>query len=286
MLRFADPLLDNPVIWSDEQLAQTETGKAIPERYRESISEKVQQVECKGIKALPLHSAVRHVISVNDVDKVFSSEVDQTSVEATMERFLVVDVDGDAVDAFERKWAGTVELDQAREGGLILEHVRWIEKNKSFVSEGRLFVDTKTDQSVLMAARFSDEFLILCVEICLDAIVGELRLSNPGSNPDRLPMFLDPSDNIRISPSVISQLWNDAKATKGTGYRKPSAQKVGKCLSKAGFKKQKKERASKSKYNAWIADEKTLLAFLETHGLCEVEKVIADMVTIKNHGAK
>lgn len=260
--RFSGPLLANPVIWSDEELARNETGRRIPEAYRRSISELVHAVERKGVDPVSLHTATRHVISVNDIDKVFGGEVDASSVEATIERYLVFQIAGERIRAFEAKWRNKPELDRARSGESILEHTRWLEENTSHESQGRLFVATDTDPELLLRARFSDDTLATAVNIAIDALFAETRLSVKG-NIERLPLICDEQCNLRLSPVRIAALWSDSRLTAGLAIRKPTAQKLGRILQKAGFKAYYHERATDSrKWKAWLIRHDRLREFL------------------------
>ena len=264
--RFSGPLLSSPVIWSDEQLARSDTGRAIPEAYRRSITERVHAVERKGVDPVQLHTATRHVISVNDVDKVFGGEVDAASVEATIERYLIVQVDGDAVVTFETRWAGTAELGRLREGASLLEHVRWLETGVVHASAGRLFVATDTGADVLLQARFSDDTLSICMSIAIEALLGEGSHSVPGQL-HRLPLVCDERGQLRMAPTRIVELWPDSKLAAGSGLRKPTTQKVGKLLAKAGFKLDRTERAIDSrKWRAWAVNHDRLREFLVVEG--------------------
>lgn len=263
--RFSGPLLSSPVIWSDEQLARSDTGRAIPEAYRRSITERVHAVERKGVDPVQLHTATRHVISVNDVDKVFGGEVDSASVEATIERYLIVQVDGDAVAAFESRWEGSAEMRRLREGSSLLEHVAWLETGVVHTSAGRLFVATDTGAEVLLQARFSDDTLSTCMSIAIEALLGEGSHSVPGQL-HRLPLVCDADGCLRLSPTRIVDLWPDSRLAAGSGLRKPTSQKVGRLLQKAGFKLHRDERATKSKWGAWQVDHARLREFIDVEG--------------------
>lgn len=263
--RFSGPLLNNPVIWSDEALATSEMGKSMPERYRESISELAHQVERKGIDPVTLHTATRHVISVNDDDKVFSTEVDSHSVEATIARFLVIHVADQAVRVFEQRWDRTRELARMRSGLSLLEHVRWIEDNRQHVSQGRFFVRTDTDPEMLRRARFADETLTTCMLICIEALLAEQKHSRPGQL-ERLPLVVDDDGRLRISPTRIVELWPDSKLTAGSGLRKPTAARVGRMLGKAGFRHDESERANNNRWRAWVARHDVVRSFVHVEG--------------------
>ena len=270
--RFSGPLLGNPVIWSDEALALTEMGKSMPERYRESISELSHQIERKGQDPVTLHSATRHVISVNDEEKVFSVEVDSHSVEATIARFLVVRVDSERVMEFERRWERTRELGRLREGSSLLEHVRWLEENTVHVSEGRFFVATDTDPEMLRKARFADEVLTVCILIAIEALLLECKMSRPGAL-DRLPMFVDEEGTLRIAPARIAELWADSKATASSGLRKPTPARIGRTLTKAGFKVDDLERANNNQFGGWAARVEIVKSFVDVDGTYSWENV-------------
>jgi hypothetical protein len=275
MNRFNAGLLKNPIVWSDEALAVTWQNKPKPEAYRESITATSHQLEPKGIETVTLMSAVRHMISVNDDSKIFSSEVDADSVYATMERFLLVYTKAPALSAFEDKWRGTEELDRLRSGETLLEHVRWLEETVSARSEGRLFVVPHTDAEVLMRARFSDETLHYIWAICFEAIKHSETSAALNS---RLPLFVE-DGKLRISPARVSDLWSLSKKVEGSGVRKPTAQRIGRILSLAGFKRFKEERASKNKSGAWEVDEETLKRFIDVSDLPDGEVLLQYIYT-------
>ena len=266
MLRFNAGLLHNPVIWSDECLA-TENGKNLAERYRESITERVQSIEHKGGEVVSLFSATRHVISVNDSDKVFSHEIDSASIHATMERFMVLEIGTDDIQAFEDRWEGTKEMEDLREGTLLLEHIRWIEENKHYTNAGRLFVESVTDPEMLLKARFTDDVLYYCWMLAIDALRLEASTSNPGSDISRCAISLDPQNRLRLNPSRLHTLWADSTKTAGTGVKIPSPQKIGSIMTKAGFKRNKSERASNHSSGGWEINAETLEQFLSVADL-------------------
>lgn len=271
--RFSGPLLSNPVIWSDEQLAKSETGRAIPEAYRRSITETAHAVERKGVDPVTLHTATRHVISVNDSDKVFGGEIDAASVEATIERFLVVQVDGGAVREFEERWDGTAELGRLREGAALLEHVRAVEDRGGHVSAGRLFVATDTNAELLLEARFADDTLGVCMLLAIEALLIEATHSVPGQ-VERLPLVCDERGVLRLSPGRIVELWPDSRLAAGSGLRKPTPQRVGRMLQKAGFKVDSGERAIDSRrWKAWRVDHGRLREFLHVEGSHSWEEI-------------
>lgn len=259
--RFSRPLLDNPVVHTDEIMARAENGRAIPEIYRESISSTVHTVEAKGVDPVTLHTALRHVIAVNDLDQVFGGEVDATSVEATVERYLVVPTRAGPMAEFETRWAGTVELDALREGTPLLEHVAWLAQTSTYVGTCRLWVDTGTDRDTLMRARFSDDTLTVLVNIGIAALLGETGASHPGQL-HRLPLVLGEDGLLRYSPTRAIEAWPTSSLTVGSQLRKPTSAKAGKLLNKAGFKADPLERASNSKWKAWVVDHELLKAFL------------------------
>lgn len=266
MNRFSAPLLDNPVIHSDEQLARSETGRALPEAYRRSITEPVHAVERKGVDPVMLHTHTRHVISVNEVGMVFGGEIDAASVEATIERFLIVMVDAEAVARFEKRWEGTRELTELREGTLLLEHIMWIETTSTYVSTCRLYVDTGTDSVVLLQARFSDEVLSMCLMIAIEALLAEPTTSVPGQL-ERLPLVCDDQGVLRLAPARIAALWTDSRLVAGSGLRKPSTQRIGQILTKAGLKLQRNERAGNNrKWKGWAVNHVRLNEFLIVEG--------------------
>ena len=276
--RFSGPLLSNPVIHSDEQLAQSEMNKPIPAAYRRSITERVHAVERKGVDPVTLHSATRHIISVNDIDRVFGGgEVDAASVEATIERFLVIQVDAPAVAVFEKRWEGTAELDALREGTPLLEHVRWLEENRQHASTCRLWVETGTDPELLLQARFANDTLATCMLIAIHALLNETKTSHPGQLA-RLPLVCDKHGQLRLSPSRIVDLWPDSKLAAGSGLRKPTSHSVHGLLKKAGFKINPNERAYNSRqWRAWALQHERLREFLhveESHTWSEIEDAV------------
>lgn len=234
MSRFNGHLLKNPVVWSDETLAVTSMGRPQPEAYRESITATAHAIEQKGCEVTTLVSAVRHVISVNEDDKVFSSEIDADSVMATMERFLLFYTERDIMADFEKRWSGSKEMDRLRSGESLLEHIRWIERNTYHTSKGRLFVKTHTDAKVLLRARFADETLSCIWQVCFDAIMRESTYSMTGQI-SRLPLAIDSFGALIISPSRINDLWTMSKVAEGTGVKKPTAHKINRILTKSGF---------------------------------------------------
>ena len=262
MRRFNEHLLENPVIWSDEKLATSEHGRAQPEEYRQSITDRTHQVEPKGVKNCTLISAVRHVISVNDDEKIFSSEVDADSVEATMERFLLLYPDPDLVAAVERKWYKTPEMARLRAGKSLLEHIRWIEENRAYESRGRLFVKPHTEAQVLLRARFADDTIQYIWQVALEALEAEQGASHK-NQLQRLPLVCDEEGQLRMSPGRVHSLWSSSPVTSGIAIRKPSVQRIGRALEKAGFKVDKGERASRSKHKGWRVRHDTLKQFLK-----------------------
>ncbi len=274
--KFSMPLLRNPVIHTDETMARTETGRAIPERYRESIMSKVHMVETKGVDPVALHTATRHIVSVNDLDQVFGGgEVDAASVEATVERYMVVEVDGARMAEFEARWAPYPEaIGALREGTTLLEHVAWLQQNHEYVGTCRLWVDTGTDADVLLRARFADDTLVMCMSLAVEALLAETRHSHKGQLA-RLPLVLDEGGRLRLSASRIVDLWADSPITAGSGLRKPSVPKVGRMLQKAGLKLHAAERPCDSrKWAAWAVNHVRLREYLQaegTHTWAEIE---------------
>lgn len=262
MTRFNGHLVKNPVIWSDERLAVTYQGQPQPEAYRESITDRIQTIEIKGVDGIAtLVSAVRHVIAVNNDDKIFSSEVDADSIYATMERFLLFYTDTDRIAEVEKAWLSTPEMDRLRSGESLLEHIRWIEENKDFESQCRLFVKPHTDAQVLLRARFSDDTLHYIWQVAISALDQEGSFSSPGQI-QRLPLIKDSKGRVYISPGRIHDLWSVSKVTAGARVGKPSSQKIGQILTQAGFKAFKDERASKNKWKGWQVNVNTLKEFL------------------------
>ncbi len=263
MARFNGHLLTNPVVWSDEELAVTSHGRPQPEAYRASITAKSHMIELKGLNASPLlNCAIRHMISVNDDSKIFSSEIDSDSIHATMERFLLLYTSGSKVDCVEQKWLDTPEMARLRDGPSLLEHVRWIEKNKTYEQQGRLFVQPHTDAQILMRARFSDDTLFYIWEVALDALERESRTSVPGQL-SRMALFCDEDGQLRVSPKRIHDMWSMSPVTNGISVRKPSTQAIGSILTKAGFKLIKNERASKNKSGGWAVNHEVLKQFVD-----------------------
>lgn len=232
--RFSDPLLLNPVVWSDEHLARDERGRAQPERYRESISEVSHRVEPKGVAPVILHTALRHVISVNDLDLVFSREIEGDAVRATMDRFLVVRIDGTRMAAFEARWADTPELDALREGTPLLSHVQWLEQERACPDVGRFGIETHTDPDVLARAQFANDTLTLIMQVATDALLREAAASVPGQT-GRCPIRVD-GKRLRFVPRVLVELWSDARATRGFRGSAPTAAGVQRALEGAGFR--------------------------------------------------
>jgi hypothetical protein len=269
MNRFNGGLLKNPVVWSDEALAVSWQGKPKPEAYRQSITANSHAIEGKGQETVTLMSAVRHMISVNDDAKVFSSEVDADSIHATMERFLLLYTHDRTMADFEDRWAGTDELARLRSGESLLEHVRWIERERQHKSQGRLFVTPHTDAEVLMRARFSDDVLYYIFAICLEAAKHEERSSRHDSACKRLPLFVDGGGVYRFSPVRVQDLWGPSQATAGCGIKKPTAQRIGRLMVRAGFKVDKDEKASTSKYGGWEIDVNLVKRFLEVSDLVD-----------------
>jgi len=265
--RFSRPLLSNPVIHTDEVMAKSESGRAIPEIYRESIMSRVHMVEAKGVDPVTLHTATRHIISVNDLDQVFGGgEVDAASVEATVERYLVVDIDGERMAAFEERWKGTAELTALREGSPLLEHVAWLESVRTYSSTCRLFVDTGTDADVLLRARFADDTLVMCMAIAVESLLAEPSHSHVGQL-HRLPLVCDREGQLRLAPGRIVEQWADSKLTAGSGLKKPSVHRVGHLLRKAGIKLDALERACDSKtWKAWAVSHERLREYLRVEG--------------------
>lgn len=267
LFRFSAPLLHNPVIWSDERLAAERFESGIPERYRESISERVHMIERKGVDPVILFSATRHVISVNETEKVFSAEIDAASVEATLIRFLVLEIEKSDIEAFEARWNGKRELEALRDGAALVKHIRWIEKNKQHTADGRFWINTASDPAMLWAARFADETLNYCLTICIDNLLNEASHSVPGQI-SRLPMICDMDGQLRISPDRLNSCWADSDIVAGSSIRKPAPTTIGRYLTKAGFKKYKNERASKNAHKSWAVCHDTLQRFLKVSERC------------------
>jgi hypothetical protein len=261
LARFNTCLLRNPTCWSDEQLVKL-NGKDQPELYRNSITARVQFIEPKGLPIVPLKCAIRHLVSVNRDTHVFSSEVDADSITATMERFLLINVDEPAVAAFEAKWRGTEELNVLREGQSLLEHIRFIEENSAYKSGGRLFVAPKVDMSMLMRSRFRNDMMNYLWQIALDALEQETRFSVKG-NLTRLPLVVDDEGRLRVSPGRLHALWATSKVVAGNGLKRPTTQKIGHLLTQAGFKKYRDERATKAPTGGWEVNLNTFRDFIE-----------------------
>ncbi len=273
--KFSTPLLSNPVIHTDEKMATSENGKAIPETYRQSIMSRVHMVEAKGVDVVALHTATRHIVSVNDLDQVFGGgEVDAASVEATVERYLVVQVDGEVMAAFEARWAGYGDsIGGLREGSILLEHVAWLASVNTYEGTGRLWVDTGTDTEVLLRARFADDTLTMCMSIAIEALLAEVDKSNPGTL-SRLPLVMDEVGQLRIAPGRIVSLWADSKITAGSGIRKPTNQRIGQTLKKAGFKLVANERACDSRtWKAWQVNHDRLKEYVESEGIYNWDEI-------------
>lgn len=261
MTRFNSHLLHNPVIWSEEKLACSWRGTPQPEEYRQSITALTHSVEPKRLEIVTLMSAVRHVISVNNDEQIFSSEVDADSIYATMERFLLFYTDAEAVERFEAKWYGTPELERLREGASLLEHVMWVEQNLNFESEGRLFVRTHTEARILMKARFADELLNYIWQVCFEALENEASYTTQ-HKLQRLPLVCDQEGRLRLKPARICDLWVSSRVVAGVSVRKPSTQRINNVLSKAGFKKTRGERAMAHAMGGWEVNHETLREFI------------------------
>ena len=276
MGRFNGELLHNPVIISDEKLATSEMGKRLDEKYRESVTEKVQVIEQKKMQPVVLRAAIRHCVAVNDVSKVFSYEVDAACVEATMERFLIYEIDGDKVQAFEDKWAGTEELEKLRDGIYLLEHIAWIRSNKKYWSKGRLFVETLASKEALLSARFCDDELYYCWALITESVT----MAEQSKTAGKPAIFYDPFGQLRLNPTRVVEQWNVSQITSRAAHRAPSGQKIGILLSKAGFKKYPKERASKSSYGGWVVDMETLEAYYEATDIGDLAKLLSKVTSI------
>lgn len=275
LTRFNFCILKNPTVWSEEQLLQDRHGNPQPELYRDTITSRVQTIEYKGVNGLiTLKGAVRHLISVNNEDRIFSHELDTDSVQATMERFLLCRIREHAVADFERKWAGTKELKVLREGSSLLEHIRFIEENHTFVSSGRLFVAPKTDRHILLKQRFQGDLINCLWAIALGAISRETKFGRLDVN--RLPLVIDEDGVLRLSPGRLQNLWNGSPAVEGTRIPRPTAQKIGNVLTKAGFKKIRNERATKAPTGGWEVDTDTLKDFIEVSEITSWESFRED----------
>lgn len=283
--RFSAPLLTNPVVWTDEQMAVGEGGQDIPEAYRESISETAHQIECKGLDPITLHTATRHVIAVNDVTKVFSTEVHGDAVRATLDRFMVVDIAGPLMAAFEERWKGTAELAALREGAPMLEHQRWIEANTDHPANGRFWVAGNTDPEILTRARFTDDVLNLVLMVATDAVLAEAAFSQPGSDPDRTPLTGADVDGgvLRFSPKRLVAVWALAPATQGWRGGAPTPARIGKVLAEAGFRAHKAEAVKDTKHKAWTLNAATYREWLKVSDLYDPREVEAAMVKVWAH---
>jgi hypothetical protein len=270
--KFNDCLLWNPTVWSEEQLFRTPQGKPQPELYRDSITSRVQMIEAKGIPVVTLKSCVRHLISVNNTSHLFSHEVDTDSIEATMERILSIEVDEEQVRGFERRWAGTDELNVLREGSSLLQHVRFIEESSEYKSAGRLFVAPKTDRHILLQSRFGDDLLNYLWQLAFAALESETRMTVKGK-VDRTPLFIDEEGTLRLSPLRLHSLWVNSDAVAGANIRRPTPQKIGQLLTKAGFKRARNERATKTSSGGWAVDTSTLKDFIEISDITSWERV-------------
>ena len=277
LTRFNEHLLINPVIWSDEQLALTDHGKPQPEAYRATITGKTQTIELKGVSRVAvLKSAVRHTIAVNNDDKVFSSEVDSDSIMATMERFLLFYIDGGRIADFEARWAGTDEMAALRDGGPLLEHIRWIEENKTFKSSGRLFVVPNTEPQVLLRARFNDDTLLYIWQVAIEALENETKI-NGLNQLARLPLILNKDGKLYLSPKRVENLWHISRCTKGSSIKKPTAAKIARILAQAGFKANKDERVVTNRFKGWEVDLNTLNSFLQVSETIDIEQLAENL---------
>jgi hypothetical protein len=281
MTRFNAHLLVNPVVWSDEKLAFENFGKPQPEAYRESITSKTQAIESKGVNGIiNLVSAVRHVISVNSEDKIFSNEIDADSVHATMERFLLLYTDTERVTALEQRWRGSEEMERLRSGELLCEHVVWLEKHRrdAHTSEGRLFIKPHTDAQVLLKARFGGELLNYIWSVVFRACEFELRDSAEelsASARARLPLVCLDGD-LCVRSGRIHDLWVSSKAVAGAGINRPTIQKISKILTGAGFRK------NVSKTGRFVIDEDVLRQFLLVFDEEAPSTIIEKVKQIKN----
>jgi len=276
MRDFSEPLLKNPVIFADEYIPK-KRGESTAERYREMITAKSHLVNTKGVAPVNLVTAVRHMCSANAVEKIFSNEVDRSCVEATMERFLILEIDKKDMEAFEARWKGTKEMDSLREGTALLEHVMWLEENVKAESRGRLFLDVTTEQATLMKARFENDLLYICIVMALETVDLAERA------PTKEAAFvMDDEGKIRLRPEKIFEQWSTSDTTARLEVRSPSTQKIGIYLTKAGFKKIDGERASKAPFKGWEVDVKTLEAFLEEADLTPLKALRARLVALKN----
>lgn len=256
LLRFSAPLLNSPVVLSEE----TACKEAGPERYRESITGMSHAIECKGVDPVWLFGAVRHIMCLNNPERAFLGDIASDEVEATMERYLMVETDAAAVARFEEKWAGTSALDGLREGTLLLQHIAWIATHTVHEPEGRLFVGTNTNPEILIRARFADDTLTRCLLIAIESLVKEADKSVPNQTHRMALLWVD--GQLRMSPARIVELWDNSTHAKGSGIRKPNATKVGILLQQAGLKARPGERASKNKYKAWEVQKSRLREFV------------------------
>jgi hypothetical protein len=186
-----------------------------------------------------------------------------------MERFLLMYTHDRTMADFEERWAGTAELARLRSGESLLEHVRWIERERQHKSQGRLFVTPHTDAEVLMRARFSDDVLYYIFAICLEAARHEEKSSRHDSACKRLPLFVDEDGVHRFSPVRVQDLWGPSQATAGCGIKKPTAQRIGRLMVRAGFKVDRDERSVKNKYGGWEIDVNLIKRFLEVSDLVD-----------------
>jgi len=128
-------------------------------------------------------------------------------------------------------------------------------------------VESVTDPEMLLKARFTDDVLYYCWMLAIDALRLEASTSNPGSDISRCAISLDPQNRLRLNPSRLHTLWADSTKTAGTGVKIPSPQKIGSIMTKAGFKRNKSERASNHSSGGWEINAETLEQFLSVADL-------------------
>jgi hypothetical protein len=133
---------------------------------------------------------------------------------------------------------------------------------------------------LLLQARFADDTLSISMQIAIEALITETRASVPGQLA-RLPLVCDDQGRLRLSPSRIVDLWPESRLAAGSGVRKPTTQRVGRMLQKAGFKADAAERAVNSRqWKAWTVEHARLREFLHVDGSREWSEIRAACVRV------
>jgi hypothetical protein len=262
--RFSSQLLENPVIWSDEELARTENGKEMPEKYRKSISEKAQSIEIKNVQNnIPLFSATRHVVAVNATEKLWPGEINAAAIAATVERFFLINIEKAAMNDFEDRWRGTPELERLREGSSILEHVKYLQTTCKFKSESRFFLTLTHDQRLLDESAFANPTVSYCLAVCLEQL--EAKLGHKMYDISALPMTCDTKGQLRINSNNLQRAWVTSKLVEGSQVKKPSAEWIGRTMFHIGIRKDRDTRCDGRKDRAWEVNHSKFNAFLRVN---------------------